>query len=351
MTELLPWHADMFATWQQLPQHAHAYLLIAPEQTGGEALLHQLSASVLCDSPTELRQACGVCASCQLITAHSHPDHRVIRPSILDVNHDIEELRPEKPSKEIGIAQIRDLANMVNQTSHRGGQRVVIIYPAHKLNTNAANALLKTLEEPPANTLFLLLAHDVRQILPTIISRCQRINARAPQTDDAVAYLSQHYGHNPHWAEYLATENNAVMRVAQLHNSDYFTLQQQFIHALALGAQTSALKLAEQFEKHIKDADKARLTGEPHSVDMSVVITWLQRWGHDVLSVAQSAAKPRYYPNQYNAIEPLAAKIDPIKWHTWQQQLAVEQRTSDHPLNLKLWLEKLLLQYMQRVVA
>lgn len=349
MTKLLPWHADIFKAWHTLPKHAHAYLLIAPIQTGGEELLHDISTSVLCESPTESHQACGTCASCLLIAAHSHPDQRVIRPSILDVNHPIEELRPEKPSKEIGIAQIRDLANMVNQTSHRGGQRVVVIYPAHKLNTNAANALLKTLEEPPANTLFLLLAHDVRQILPTIVSRCQRINAPAPTLDAAVNYLNQHHGQNPDWAEFVATENNAVMRVAQLHGSNYFNLQKQFAAELAHGKHLNALKLAEQFEKHIKDADKARLAGEPHSIDVATVIRWLQRWTHDVLNAAQTATAPRYYPSQRTAITQIAAHIEPIKLHEWQQSLLKEQGAADHPLNLKIWLEKLLLQYTQMV--
>ncbi|MGL4767831.1 MAG: DNA polymerase III subunit delta' [Formosimonas sp.] len=345
---ILPWHTALFDTWRQLAQHAHAYLVVAPQDTGGEQLLHSMAASVLCETPAA-PQACGTCASCQLIRAHSHPDFRVVRPSIWDVQHEIEELRPEKPSKEISIAQIRELANMVNQTSHRGGQRVIVLYPAHKLNANAANALLKTLEEPPANTLFLLLAHDVRQILPTIVSRCQRLTAPAPTLEAASAYLTQQHGANPNWATYLSTENNAVMRVAQLHDTNYFTLQNQLADELARGKQLNALKIAETFDKHIKDADKARLAGQAHSVDLFAVITWLQRWTHDLASAAQTQQPPRYYPQHHKAIHQLAAHADPLKLHAWQQQLATEKRSSDHPLTLKTWLEKLLMQYSQMI--
>ena len=349
MTPLFPWHTDVFRAWHALPKHAHAYLVIAPDDTGGENLLSHLATSVLCESPLPSHEACSVCASCQLIAASSHPDHRIIRPSMLDINHPIEELRPEKPSKEIGIGQVRELANMVNQTSHRGGMRVVQVYPAHKLNTNAANALLKTLEEPPEHTLFLLLAHDVKQILPTIVSRCQRINAPAPSVNIAVDYLNQHSANQPNWAEQVMTENGAVLRVAELHNSNYFTLQNQFAQELSHGKQVNFLKLAEQFDKYIKDADKARLAGEPHTVDMSTLIMWLQRWLHDLLTVTQNAGQARYYPTHAAALQKLAANTNPIKLHDWQLQLLKEQRSSEHPLSVRTWLEKLFLQYTQVV--
>lgn len=349
MTELLPWHIPAFKKWHSLPKHAHAYLLVAPEQTGGEDLLHQLASSVLCETPSENQQACATCASCQLIAAFSHPDFRVIRPSIWDVHHPIEELRPEKPSKEIGIAQIRDLANMVNQTSHRGGMRVVLIYPADKLNLNAANALLKTLEEPPEHTLFLLLTHDVQRLLPTIISRCQRINLAAPNLAQAVEYLNQTIEPNSDWADYLTTENGAVMRVAKLYGSPYFKIQNQLTSELAHGAQMDFLRLAEQFDKHLKDADKARLAGEAHTLDMSILIDWLQRWLTDLTTIAQQAGSARYYPKQRAALEKIAAHVSPAKLHEWQQQLLNEQRFADHPLNSKVWLEKLFLQYTQLV--
>jgi DNA polymerase-3 subunit delta' len=348
---LLPWHRTTFQRWHEQTHRSHAYLIVSPEDTGSESLLHSFAASVLCETPTSTFEACGHCAGCLLIQASSHPDYRVLRPTIWDVANEIEETRPEKPSKHITIDQVRDLSSMVNQTSHRGGQRAVLIYPAHTLNANAANALLKTLEEPPANTVFFLLAHDIKQLLPTIISRCQRLAAPAPELANAIDYLNTNITHQDNWADKLHAENGAVMRVANLNTSNYFTLQEQFASELAKGAQSNALKLAEQFDKHIKDAAKAQLSGEPRSIDMGVVITWLQRWTHDLSCAAQQAGEARYFKQHATTLKRLSEQSNPdkliAKLHHWHQQLLKEQRAAEHPLNTRTWLEKLFLQYTQ----
>ena len=347
----LPWHQTAFSLWlsrQHSKRSAHASLVIAPEDTGGEQLVEAMAAAVLCEAPTTEQHACGACGSCQLIAAFSHPDYRRLRPSIMDMAHPIEEMRPEKPSKEITIDDVRALDNMVNQTSHRGGKRVVVVYPAHKLNRNAANALLKTLEEPPANTLFILLAHDVQQLLPTIISRCQLIAAGVPSPESAVTYLNS-ITPDPRWAEYLQQENGAVMRVAELIHTDYFSIEQNFIEQLERGKSLDAIAVATAFEKYIKDADKARLSGAPTTIDMAILITWLQRWAHDLTLTAQKGGVARYYPKYAQAmtkiIENAPASLA-IQAHVWQLELARERRIADHPLNVRSWVEKLLLTYV-----
>ena len=349
----LSWHQTVFFNWFERhasKRAAHAYLLIAPEDTGGEQLVQAMAASLLCDTPTAEHHACGECAGCSLMAAFSHPDLRVLRPSIMNTAHPVEELRPEKPSKEITIDDVRALDNMVNQTSHRGGQRVVVLYPAHKLNRNAANALLKTLEEPPANTVFILLAYDVRQLLPTIVSRCQLINVSAPTVDEALAYLNT-IKPNPNWANYLQQENGAVMRVAELIDTDYFAIQNQWIQALAKGSKLDVVGTAAAFEKHIADANKARLAGEEQrTVDMAVLMTWLQRLIYDLGLVVQNGGQARYYPQQMAALSQLTRTHDHaflLKLHDFAAQLATEKRVADHPLNIRSWVEKLLLQYVQ----
>lgn len=348
----LSWHQPVLSQWfdrQQSVRAAHAYLVIAPEDTGGEQLVEAMAASLLCDMPTADHHACGQCAACDLLAAFSHPDYRLLRPSIMNTAHPIEELRPEKPSKEITIDDVRALDNMVNQTSHRGGRRVVVLYPAHKLNRNAANALLKTLEEPPANTVFILLAHDVRQLLPTIVSRCQMVNASAPQADEALAYLNA-LKPNPNWAEYLQQENGAVMRVAQLIDTEYFAIQHQWTQALARGKSLDVVSTAGVFDKHISEANKARLAGEEsRTVDMLALMTWLQRWLYDLALVAQNGGAPRYYPKANAVLLKLTNNHDHaflLKLHALTQQLAQEKRSADHPLNVRSWIEKLLLQYI-----
>ncbi len=349
----LPWHQTVFSQWferHHSNRSAHAYLFVAPEDTGGETLAQAMAASLLCDSPTAEHHACGQCAACTLMNAFSHPDLRILRPSIMNTAHPIEELRPEKPSKEITIDDIRALDNMVNQTSHRGGQRVVVLYPVHKLNRNAANALLKTLEEPPANTIFILLAHDVRQLLPTIVSRCQLINVPAPSKDAALSYLNTIQS-NPNWSEYLQQDNGAVIRVAELVKTDYFAIQQQWIQTLAQGKRLDVVATAATFEKHIADANKARLAGESQrTVDMAALMTWLQRWLYDLSVVRQNNGQARYYPKQQAALSKLVetqSQAFLFRIHEFSNQLAQEKRTADHPLNIRSWIEKLLLQYTQ----
>lgn len=345
---LLPWHKELFEQWHESPKKSHAYLIIAQEHMGGEILLQQLANSVLCENQNTSKIACGQCTNCQLLEAHSCPDFRIVRPSILDINHPIEELRPEKPSKEISIAQIRELTNMVNQTSYRGGMRVVLIYPANKLNINAANALLKILEEPPNHTLFFLLTNDIKQLLPTIVSRCFRINTKTPDIATAVSYLNQKISPNPNWAEHLISESGAVLLVAQLQDHNYFSLQNQLIEALTQGKIINPIHLAETFEKHIKDSDKTHLLGGKQTLNMSNVITWLQRFIHDLLLCAQQS-EARYYPQYNQKLQQLTIGVNVFKLHKLHTELLKERQRSEHPLNIKTWLEKLFLDYNQTI--
>src|SRR5690606_4595843 len=96
----------------------------------------------------------------------------------------------KNPSKEIRIEQVRQLCDWINVSTHRSGKRVVLLYPAEALNTASANSLLKTLEEPPAETVFLLVSHAPDSLLPTIVSRCHRFQLGIPDPAQAQAWLS-----------------------------------------------------------------------------------------------------------------------------------------------------------------
>lgn len=157
MAEAYPWQD---ALWKQLagrPQHAHAYLLHGPAGIGKRALAERLMALLLCQRPESLN-ACGQCKSCLLLAAGSHPDNYI--------------LEPEEADKPIKVDQVRDLVGFVVQTAQMGGRKVVLIEPVEAMNINAANALLKSLEEPSGNTVLLLVSHQPSRLLPTIKSRC-----------------------------------------------------------------------------------------------------------------------------------------------------------------------------------
>ncbi|WP_110950629.1 DNA polymerase III subunit delta' [Pseudomonas bohemica] len=176
MAEAYPWQASL---WQQLAgrtQHAHAYLLHGPAGIGKRALAERLMHLLLCQQPQGL-EACGQCKSCSLLTAGSHPDNYI--------------LEPEEADKAIKVDQVRDLVSFVVQTSQMGGRKVVLIEPVESMNINAANALLKSLEEPSGDTVLLLVSHQPSRLLPTIKSRCVQQACPLPGEAVSIAWLAK----------------------------------------------------------------------------------------------------------------------------------------------------------------
>nr|WP_280639822.1 DNA polymerase III subunit delta' [Pseudomonas sp. RGM2987] len=157
-------------------QHAHAYLLHGPVGIGKRALAERLMASLLCQQP-RAANACGACKSCLLLKAGSHPDNYV--------------LEPEEADKAIKVDQVRDLVSFVVQTSQMGGRKVVLIEPVESMNINAANALLKSLEEPSGDTVLLLVSHQPSRLLPTIKSRCVQQACPLPSETMSLQWLAQ----------------------------------------------------------------------------------------------------------------------------------------------------------------
>lgn len=163
---------------QRLP---HALLLSGAAGLGKRALADALVSSTLCERRSSDGYACGSCRSCHLIAAGSHPD-RV---------HLSFELRDDgKPRTEIVIEQIRTLSQRLSLSSQFGGMQMVIIDPADRMNASAANALLKTLEEPSASTIIVLISDQPSRLPATIRSRCQRVQFNLPERSAALEWLA-----------------------------------------------------------------------------------------------------------------------------------------------------------------
>ncbi|MGH8351920.1 MAG: DNA polymerase III subunit delta' [Pseudomonas sp.] len=176
MAEAYPWQV---ALWQQLAgrlQHAHAYLLHGPVGIGKRALAERLMARLLCQKLAGL-DACGQCKACHLLAAGTHPDNFV--------------LEPEEADKAIKVDQVRELVSFVVQTAQLGGRKVVLLEPAEAMNLNAANALLKSLEEPSGDTVLLLVSHQPSRLLPTVKSRCVQQACPLPSAVSSLAWLRQ----------------------------------------------------------------------------------------------------------------------------------------------------------------
>ncbi len=177
---MLPWHAAIWQfLWQrkvkaQLP---HALLFTGVSGVGKQHIANQFLTSLLCINPDQIGEACGYCRHCCLIKAGNHPD--VLRVS------------PEEVGQRIKIDAIRKVTAFVNETALLGGYRVILMDPAHAMNHNAANALLKTLEEPTPQVLLLLVTEHPSRLPLTITSRCQRVLFSCPAHDMATAWLKE----------------------------------------------------------------------------------------------------------------------------------------------------------------
>lgn len=184
---LLPWHQPCWVNllaYIEAERLPHALLITGNEGLGKTILARCFAKWLLCEHMGNSRTACGRCKSCHLMKAQSHPDFIFIEA--------------DKPGNSILVDQIRDVIERLSLSSHYSGSRVVILQSAHRLNTAAANSLLKTLEEPTAGTVFILVT-NMPSVLPlTIVSRCQRLEVPLPDRDVAVKWLrEQQLSENP----------------------------------------------------------------------------------------------------------------------------------------------------------
>lgn len=172
----------------------HALLIHEAPGAGGDWLAQFAARLALCEHA--LDAPCGSCTGCRRALAWQHPD--------------LTRVAPLEDSRQIRIEQLRELSADLALTSHAGGYKVGIVTPADAMNRFAANALLKTLEEPPARTLLVLVATQPSRLPPTVLSRCQRLTVRAPTRAQAVAWLNELRGAGE-WAGALEVIGEAPM--------------------------------------------------------------------------------------------------------------------------------------------
>jgi DNA polymerase-3 subunit delta' len=183
---------------QRSGQMAHAFLLAGPKGLGKLELAQQVVAALLCLGSSD--GACGTCRSCRLLASGAHPDFRLIQ---IEVNPKTDKLRTE-----VVIEQIRDLSASMQLTNSISARKVALVYPAEAMNRLAANALLKTLEEPPGDAVLLLVSHDPARLPATIRSRCQVFHVRLPDAASAMDWLTSSLGVEPEMAQ-LALQASA----------------------------------------------------------------------------------------------------------------------------------------------
>ena len=179
-----PWQHEVYARLERNLREgrlAHALLFAGPARMGKLDVARALAARVLCQAPRDDGRACGACRACTLLAAGTHPDFQHITFEPTD--------KGDKLRAELVVDQVRRLGEWFSKTSQFGGAQVVVVEPAEMLNTAAANALLKTLEEPSGNRYLLLVTSRPGRLPATIRSRCQRLEFALPTRDAARAWL------------------------------------------------------------------------------------------------------------------------------------------------------------------
>lgn len=342
MNDIYSWQQSL---WQQLTQkrdiQGHALLLKGKQGIGKRDFARNLAKWLLCTQPTAQHQACGACSSCTWFEQNGHPNFYQITPEAMmepsgeppqqsASSEQTENTKTKKkPSLQISIGQIRQLSDFIYLSGHQSGYKIILIHPAESMNLAAANALLKKLEEPPSQVLFILVSHRPQQLLPTVRSRCQQIIMPTPDATVAINWLKQK--DIPHPEMCLAAVGYApLLAAATASNTEYSAQHEQFISHLS--AQT--------------DFDPIMLAQTMQNWELSTIVNWLQKWCYDILSY-DTAGKIRYNFTQSKAIRHLANQIDPKVLTTYSRQLIKIQQLSRHPLNARLFLEDVLFSYLQ----
>lgn len=275
----------------------HALLLHVAPGLGGDWLATWLAARLFCSATMEI-QPCGECLSCRRVLSGEQPD--LLR------------LRPIEDSKEIRVEQIRELAAELALTSHGGRRKIAIITPADKLNRNAANALLKTLEEPPGQSLIILVTGELSRLPVTVLSRCTRLGIPTPDSKQLAAWLQQHAKRDIDWDAVLAVLGARPLDALTADGEALAALRQDTLRALERAANGSLdpVETADSWGK------------EDYGLRLACIESWLFARIRDWAARGRGAHA-----------EPLFAALE---------ELREARQWTDTPVNKPLALERLL---------
>ena len=305
-----------------LTQRGHAWLLQGPSGLGQYELALALVSAWLCEKPTE-QGACGNCTSCHAVAVHTHADLAVLMPETVMIElgwplsekaQDEIDKKTRKPSKEIRVDAMRDAVEFTQRTDARGRGKAVLVFPAERMNTITANALLKTLEEPPGDVRFVLATEAAHMLLPTIRSRCLAHTMKWPDADEALTWLSG--------LGVPAPVAQALLRSAGGRPTDVLRQAETGLSPDWWAALPMAMRSGDA--RHLANLTPAQ------------AIDALQKLCHDLV-LRQTGAAPRFFDTtQLPASQASVAVLT-----DWFKRLMKSARTSEHPFNAGLMLEAL----------
>lgn len=309
----LPWLQAPLDRAQRLT-HSHALLLHAGVAVGQFELAMALTQGWLCERD---RAPCGQCRACRQVRQRAHPDHRVIVPDAMRLafgwltEDDPLQRAGTRPSRELRVEQVRDVIEWSQRSAGSARGRALVLHPGDALNHSAANALLKTLEEPPGSLRIVLTGSDPDRLLPTLRSRVQRVRLPMPDVATAMAWL-QRQG-VPEAAEPLAAAGGSP------------------VEALTLVGEGIDAGVLRELPLRVSRGDASSLVGKP----IARVVDLLLKFAHDAMAHAVGAA-PRYFDADRM---PRPAALASLQ--AWRLDLLRVARHDDHPWSAALLVESL----------
>jgi DNA polymerase-3 subunit delta' len=324
MNSIYPWFKDAWIAIHENEKLPHALILKGKEGIGKYDFAMKFTKSYLCQNPLANHVPCEVCSSCEWFP-ESHPDFKHIAP--IESEDDESSKRKTIRKKSIVIDQIRELSEYLELSAHQeSGKRVVLIEPADSLNQAASNALLKILEEPPENTLFILLSSQIQKLIATIRSRCQLLDLRGPSLDEAKLFLiDQNIAHEESLLSF--TGGSPFTAIKELENKPEREVVTQLLS-----------------QGHNIDITKVNYAILTQGLDWT--LNMIQKWTFDLL-LNFHTQQIYYFTKEEKYIHSQAKQINLNALLLFTNELNELKKIASHPVNQELQLQNIFIKYKQ----
>jgi DNA polymerase-3 subunit delta' len=320
MTELLPWNSDLWARFDRARASgklSHAILLQGPAGLGKVGFARLVVQALLCEQPAEAGLPCTVCRRCRQVMAGSHPDVRTVEP--------------EPDRKTIRVEQARALIDFLDLTSQYAGYKIALISPAERLTIPAANCLLKTLEEPPAGTVLVLVTDAPARLPVTLRSRCQTVSFRLPDRRQAEVWLADRVEHDvAETTLALCLGGGAPLTALRFLAADS---REQYAGLIACFIDIGQGRL-----------DPVAAAAEWEKTDLVFFLGLLSSWYTDLMRLKiHPGGSPLYHPDRTREIRNLSARVNAERLSDCHRAAQLTLELCDTGLAQRLMVEQSLL--------